>query len=152
MRRRSVCLFSRQRWVLICAIGVMAVFGVGAIVRAECGADVAYPTAVRDITAKYGCSGIFNARLQTYSCTRNVINGCGGTYMTGPGDCVCNGTGDTCDQSFVGPPTPIEMDWEIYENTTCRTNQTQDGCDCVSIFLGDIVQDVSNCMGCPPGA
>ena len=135
------CLFSLIAiWLLATTVAV----------NASCGDTEDFPnTYIYVSSVAYGCSGIYDTNLERYVCSANVVKGCGGEYMQGPGNCNCTGAGSVCDQSFVGPPNPLTIPYSVYQVGPCEPKATNDGCTCPYTFIDFSDQTIANCMACP---
>jgi hypothetical protein len=151
MKSHEPTYLSFRRYKLLLALTVVVLVNSAALLVAQCGDDADYPEATINIDAHYGCSGVYNAITQQLDCRKNFVNGCGGNFMMGPGNCVCTGTGTICDKGFVGPPNPVEKEYQIYHNKGCYSNEDGTFCLCVNEMLGMSAQSVSSCMACPSG-
>jgi hypothetical protein len=149
-RKSSLC------W-LFCKCAVLALIAMiwtlssAGLVAAACGKDVDYPEVTVDINAHYGCASIYNNNTGLYVCSRTAVNGCAGQFMTGPGDCVCTGSGDLCGLGIIGPPAPKTVEYTVYMNTNCILGPSGTNCECPNIFVGMSHQHVSDCFACPSG-
>ena len=135
---------------MIAAVIAIACYS-AAMLRAGCGSNNFFPTNKVVIQAESGsCTGIWNVSTQKYVCGASLTDPCTGSYMTGPGNCECLGTGSACDQSFIGPPNPVTVDYDVYgANTNCKTNNTNNGCICIYSLMSVSEQTIADCMLCP---